>query len=148
MISRDKTIRYSAKRPNGELMISHKHWKWFQPNNHKTGDCVIRAFCKYWDVDWLTAFDMLVPVARKRQENLGLLLQYADGDISEVGLKWYSLPAVKGKKRQTVESFAKNHPTGRYILRVASHVVAVVDGFYWDIWESGDCAIYGYWTGD
>ena len=139
-------IRYSQKRENGELMISHKHWRWFQPNNHRTGDCVIRSFCKYMDVNWVTAFDRLVPIARERQENLGLLFQYADGDMKELGLIWHPLKVVKGKKRITVEEFAKSHKEGRYILRVSNHVVTVKDGYYWDIWECGDCCVYGYWS--
>ncbi len=144
MISRDKSIRYSASRPNGEIMITGKHWKWFQPNNHRTGDCVVRSYCKYYDIDWLTAFDMLIPIARERQENLGLLFQYAKGDIAD--LEWHPLTIAKGKKRMTVEEFARKHPDGRYILKVSNHVVTVKDGYYWDIWECGDCALYGYWT--
>ena len=146
MISNDKSIRYNKTRPNGEVMITGKRWKWFQPNNHRTGDCVIRSFCKYWDVDWLTAFDRLVPAARKRQENLGLLLQCADGDMEDLGLVWHSIPITKGKKRMTVEQFTKRHSEGRYILKISNHVVAVKDGWYWDIWECGDSALYGYWT--
>lgn len=98
------------------------------------------------DVDWVTAFDMLVPIARERQENLGLLFQYADGDMKELDLIWNPLKVVKGKKRITVEEFAKSHKEGRYILRVSNHVVTVRDGYYWDIWECGDCCVYGYWS--
>lgn len=98
------------------------------------------------DVDWVTAFDRLVPIARERQENLGLLFQYADGDMEELDLIWHPLKVVKGKKRITVEEFAKSHKEGRYILRVSHHVVTVKDGYYWDIWECGDCCVYGYWS--
>lgn len=144
MISKDKTIRYSQSRPNGELMISHRKWRWYQPNDHRTGDCVIRAYSKYHDIDWLSAFDILMPLARERKENLTLLFQYANGDIA--GMKWHSLPAIKGRKRITVERFAKDHKEGRYILKVANHVVAVKDGYFWDIWDCGECCVYGYWT--
>ena len=146
MISVDKSIRYSQKRPNGETMISGRNWKWFQPNNHRTGDCVVRSLCKYLDLDWLSTFDRLVPIARERQENLGNLLQYADGDVSELGLCWTPISVAKGEKRITVDQFAKRNPTGRFILRVANHVVAVKDGWYWDIWDCGDYTVYGYWT--
>ena len=56
----------------------------------------------------------------------------------------------KGSKRPTVDSFAKDHPNGSYILSVANHVVAVVDGKYYDTWDSGYKSLYGYYekTGD
>ena len=39
----------------------------------------------------------------------------------------------------------KDHPTGRYIVTVAHHVVAVVDGKYYDTWDSGEKSLYGYY---
>lgn len=48
----------------------------------------------------------------------------------------------KGNKRPTVAGFATEHKKkkkkGAYILKVANHVVAVVDGIYYDTWDSGD----------
>ena len=38
----------------------------------------------------------------------------------------------------TVRNFSKDHPQGRYILGTGSHVVAVIDGNYYDTWDSGD----------
>lgn len=148
MISNEKSIRYSGSRPNGELMISHKHWKWYQPNNHRTGDCVIRAHSKYYDLSWVETFDQLVPVARREQENLGRLYLDRTGDIDDFKLVWHPVPIVKGKKRMTVEEFCKRHHDGRYIVKVSNHVVTVKDGYYWDIWECGDSALFGYWTDD
>lgn len=40
----------------------------------------------------------------------------------------HSFPAVKRKKRMNVIDFCKSHPTGRFILRQAGHVAAVIDG--------------------
>ena len=145
-ISKEKSIRYSNNRPDGELMRSHHHWKWFQPNNHRTGDCVIRSHCKFFNQTWLEAFDALVPIARAKQENLGRIYLDSTGDIDQLNLKWHSIPIQKGKKRITVEDFCKKHPEGRYICKISNHVVCVKDGFYWDIWECGDSALYGYWT--
>ncbi|EDM88186.1 hypothetical protein RUMOBE_01092 [Blautia obeum ATCC 29174] len=30
-------------------------------------------------------------------------------------------------------------------MNVANHCIAVVDGYYYDTWESGSCCLYGYW---
>jgi len=43
--------------------------------------------------------------------------------------------------------FAEEHPEGTYILSMPGrHVVTVVDGAYYDSWDSGEeCPVY-YWT--
>jgi hypothetical protein len=38
----------------------------------------------------------------------------------------------------TVKDFCGEYPHGRYLLATGSHVVAVVDGDYYDTWDSGD----------
>jgi hypothetical protein len=38
----------------------------------------------------------------------------------------------------TIADFANEHKTGKYILATGSHVVAVVDGDYYDTWDSGE----------
>ena len=37
----------------------------------------------------------------------------------------------------TVEDFCTDHPKGTYVLGTGSHAVAVVDGCYFDAWDSG-----------
>lgn len=62
-----------------------------------------------------------------------------------LGLTYNPISNKKGSKRPTVKEFAKSHPTGRYIVKVAHHVVAVVDGVYYDTWDSGYKSLYGYY---
>ena len=38
----------------------------------------------------------------------------------------------------TVRQFAAEHPCGSYILALSGHVVSVVDGEYYDAWDSGN----------
>ena len=42
--------------------------------------------------------------------------------------------------------FCNDHPKGAYILALSSHVVAVVDGCYYDTWDSGQEIPIYYWT--
>lgn len=45
----------------------------------------------------------------------------------------------------TVEEFCQEHSHGSYILGTGSHALAVIDGDYYDSWESGDeMPIYYY----
>lgn len=45
----------------------------------------------------------------------------------------------------TVKQFTLDHPSGRYLLATGSHVVAVIDGDYYDTWNSGDEIPIYYW---
>lgn len=38
----------------------------------------------------------------------------------------------------TVKNFCDDNPYGRYLLATGSHVIAVIDGDYYDTWDSGD----------
>jgi hypothetical protein len=38
----------------------------------------------------------------------------------------------------TVADFARDHPKGVYILGPHEHAVAVIDGDWWDSWDSGN----------
>jgi len=43
----------------------------------------------------------------------------------------------------TVMQFAETHPTGRYIISIANHATACVDGVILDSWNCGEKAIVG-----
>lgn len=46
----------------------------------------------------------------------------------------------------TVNDFCTEHPTGVFVLGMGTHVVAVIDGDYYDAWDSGaECPVY-YFT--
>ena len=44
-----------------------------------------------------------------------------------------------------VKDFCLDHPTGRYVMAISGHVVAVVDGDYFDTWDSGDEVPVYFW---
>ena len=45
----------------------------------------------------------------------------------------------------TVADFATDNPEGTFILACTGHVVAVIDGIYYDTWNSGDVTPLYYW---
>lgn len=45
----------------------------------------------------------------------------------------------------SVKEFCYDHPVGRYLLALDGHVVAVVDGCYYDTWDSGNEIPLFYW---
>ena len=47
----------------------------------------------------------------------------------------------------TVDDFCHEHQTGKYLLALFEHVVAVVDVYYYDTWDSGRKVVLYYWKG-
>ena len=117
-------------------------WKQHNENpiNKRVGDCVIRAISTALGQDWETTFCQLCVQ--------GMMLF----DLPSSNAVWGSFLSAKGYRRTTipndcgcytVEDFCKDHPKGTYILGTGTHALAVVDGDYCDVWDSGnECPIY------
>lgn len=125
-------------------------YKYYQPNEKdlkdKYGDCTIRAISKALNCSWLEAYDVCVPFEREEQCPISCMtLDLYKKVFGSLGFEYHSITVKKGSKRPTVESFSKEHKKGTYICRVANHFVTVVDGDYFDTWDSGDCCLYGYY---
>lgn len=125
-----------------------KRFEYYQPNKKdikdKYGDCVIRALTKVLDMEWLEVFDDIHPISRELQVPFNCKPCF-EAYLKTKGFEYVGISNKKGSKRPTVESFAKDHPKGTYYLNVANHCVAVVDGKYFDTWDSGYKSLYGYW---
>lgn len=113
------------------------------PKGNKAADCVIRAFTKVLGKDWDTIYLELAKVGFKLKRMPNENTTYAKY-AEENGLERCKVELVD-RKKPTVEEFAQAHPSGTYLLRVARHLVAVVDGSYYDTWDSGDKSVYMYW---
>ena len=131
--------------------MSKGRYVYFQPNEKdikdQYGDCQIRALCKALDITWVEAFDLTVPICREVQTYtiFGGSCNIGKGNLAKLGFQYVGISNKKGSVRPTVDEFAKSHPSGRYICKVASHVVAVVDGKYYDTWDCGYKSLYGYY---
>lgn len=125
-----------------------RNYKYYQPNarylKDNYGDCVVRSLVKAMNSDWLSIFDELVTYAREYQCMPNSKECY-EAFLKGHEFSYTSISNKKGSKRPTVDSFAKSHKSGTYILVVANHLVCCVDGIYYDTWESGDKSMYGYW---
>ena len=113
------------------------------PAGEKVGDCVIRALSKALGQKWEeTYIDLCVEGCLRC-------------DLPSANAVWGAYLRRKGFEREiipntcpdcyTVENFCADHPNGTYILALDGHVVSVVDGQYFDTWQSGrEVPIY-YW---
>lgn len=129
-----------------------KRYVYYQPNKKdlkdEFGDCQVRALSKVMDCSWLEAFDMTIPICREAQTYtiFGGSLKVKKESLAKLGLVYTGISNKRGSTRPTVLSFAKSHQKGRYILKIANHVVACVDGKYYDTWDCGDRSLYGYYS--
>ena len=128
--------------------MKSKYYQYYQPNakdlKDKYGDCVIRALTKAMGKEWMQVFDELVPIAKEFQCMPNCKPCYEKYLLNN-GFTYKGISNTKGTTRPTVESFAKEHRSGTYVLRVAHHLVTVQDGMYFDTWDSGRKSLYGYW---
>lgn len=131
-----RDTEYFRKRNNNPSYKGGNRW-------HK-GDCVIRAFAMAANITWLDAFDMLVENARKTYTVPNSKDNY-DVVFAANGFERKSVKVVKGKKRMTLEDFCKVHKKGRYIVSVANHLTAVIDGVCYDQWNPANKCVYVYY---
>lgn len=113
-------------------------YKFYNPNpqEKKTDDCVIRALTKALDCDWETA------------SVYAMTQQIRDSDIFIKNYVWGNLLLRNGYTRHslpntcpdcyTVRDFANDFRRGLYIVGTGDHVLAVIDGDYYDSFDSGD----------
>lgn len=118
------------------------------PMGLDVGDCVIRALSTVLEYNWYMVHDELCFLSRKM------------ADMPSSNRVWKKYLLDKGYEEHiaqdtcpncyTVAQFCERHPKGRYILSTCeyskansivvtgTHVVAVIDGDYYDTWDSGD----------
>ena len=106
------------------------------PANKTVGDCVIRGISTILKKRWELIYDDLVRLGRE---------MYDMPSSNEV---WSEYLYLKNFSRRiipdtcpacyTVRRFCDDHKKGAYLLATGSHVIAVIDGNYYDTWDSGD----------
>lgn len=112
-------------------------YKYYNPNPlfKSTGDCVIRAITKILNQSWdMTYWDLCK-------------LGYELGDWGNSNTVWNAYLRSKNFIRRiipntcpicyTIKDFCNDFKYGKFILATGNHVVAVVDGDYYDSFNSG-----------
>lgn len=113
------------------------------PNGRRVGDCVVRAISKALDRCWERVYSEL--------SVRGLMM----GDMPSANSVWGEYLYDNGFIREpipstcpvcyTVEKFCQDNPKGTYVLALDGHAVAVVDGVYYDSWDSGNQTVLFAW---
>lgn len=110
----------------------------YNPNPQKlsVGDCTIRAISRVLNLSWKRTYLYLA---------LQGFLMY---DMPSANRVWSQFLKSKGfTKRQipdtcpdcyTIRDFCYEHPLGTYVVGTGEHVVAIINGDYYDSWDSGN----------
>lgn len=106
------------------------------PQNKRVGDCVIRAIAKALQKDWNEVYIDLAVEGYKQADSFQSMAvwgKYLKDHEWQQMLLPDTCPAC-----YTVRNFCSDNPLGYFILVTGSHVIAVIDGVYFDTWDSGD----------
>ena len=106
------------------------------PYNKHVGDCVIRAIANTTEQDWIDTYDGIVKYGR--------ILK----DMPSSNNVWGAYLKENSYRRRiipntcpdcySVRDFCRDNPNGRFVLCLDGHVVSVIDGNYYDIYDCGD----------
>ena len=106
------------------------------PAKNLVGDCVIRGIAILTDRSWEYTY-------------MEILVQgYNMYDMPSSNEVWGAYLKSQGYEKKlipntcpdcyTIKDFCEDNPEGRFLLATGSHVVAVIDGNYYDTWDSGN----------
>lgn len=112
------------------------------PKNKKTSDCVIRAICRITGMDWESAYLALSSIVLSEYEMPSSNFIW-EKYLTSIGYKKY---VINCHDCVSVADFVKDHKKGFFVACSGSHVVAVIDGKYFDAWDSGDEIISYYFA--
>lgn len=120
-------------------------WVEYNPNpcGRAVGDCAVRALTKALNVSWEEAYTMMT-------ENGYLMC-----DMPSSNSVWGAVLRQHGFYREaipnfcpdcyTVEDFARDNPVGTYVLGTGSHTVCIINGNWYDSWDSGGEIVQYFW---
>lgn len=120
---------------------------YYNPNpvgSSRVGDCAVRAISKVLGISREDAYTKLAVNAFRMAD-----MPSSNNVIASVlrmnGFYRENLPDLC-PDCYTIRKFARDNPVGTYVLGTGNHVVAVIDGNYFDSWDSGDEIPQYFWT--
>ena len=120
-------------------------WVRYQPNpcGRNVGDCAVRAISKALDMDWETAYAVIVSAG------------FDMCDMPSSNSVWGAVLRKHGFIREsipntcpecyTADDFCRDHPHGIYVLGFGNHVATVINGDLFDSWNSLSEIPQYYW---
>ena len=109
-------------------------------------DCTVRALSTATGMGYQNAWDKLYRLQGEHNHCFFELCEYLRKFPNTMGVvRYLSFPAQRGMPRVKLTDFQKRYPIGRYIVQVAGHATAVIDGVCLDTWYPRRKCVYGAW---
>lgn len=106
------------------------------PDGIYVGDCVVRAIAIATNSTWDYVYVMLC-LEGFIKKNFGDANDVWGSYLKRIGFRQILLPD-NCPDCYSVRDFCYDYPYGTFILATGTHLVAVIDGDYYDAWDSGD----------
>ena len=106
-------------------------------------DCVVRAISIALNRSWADIYDRLCLLGRQ-ECNMPSADSVWGKFLYQMGFEPFLLPAAC-PECVTIKAFCRMYPVGTYIIGTGSHAVAVINGNYYDSWDSGDQVPSFFW---
>lgn len=113
------------------------------PLGKQTSDCVIRAIAIATNRSWRTVYRDLCELG-------GIECEMPNSNylwgmyLKDLGFDQFLLPE-SCPRCITIRAFCEKYPEGTYVIGTGTHAVAVIDGDYYDSWDSGDEGPTYFW---
>ena len=108
------------------------------------GDCAARAMAIALQLDYKQCYKQLAAAhalrTGKRTAREGIHKKTLSNVLAAHGWIWHAAPQFDGRKAR-----ASDIP-GRAVVSMAKHFAAVIDGEVFDIFDSSNKMVYGYWS--
>lgn len=120
-------------------------WVEYNPNplRRSVGDCAVRAVAKALNTGWEQAFTLITARA------------FSEADMPSSNAVWGAVLRQNGFVREiipntcpdcyTLGEFAKDYPSGTFVVALPNHVATVQDGNIFDSWDSSSLVPLYYW---
>ena len=106
------------------------------PGHKEVPDCVVRAIAIALNMRWTDVYDDLCALGRS-EFNMPSADAVWGKYLYQMGFQPFLLPS-SCPQCVTVNQFSKIFRRGVFIIGTGSHAVTVIDGNYYDSWDSGD----------
>lgn len=113
------------------------------PSGRRVGDCAVRAVSAALDVDWETAYTLLV------------VNGYSMCDMPSSNSVWGAVLRQHGFNRfnlpdncpdcYTFADFARDHQHGIFVIGTGTHVATIINGNLMDAWDSSEEPVAFVW---
>lgn len=113
------------------------------PDGNRVIDCTVRAISTVLNQTWEQTYAGMV-VEGMAIYNMPSANVVWSNYLKRKSFKRYIIPDNLPED-YSVRDFCRDNPKGTFLLALSGHVVAVIDGNYYDTWDSGDEIPIYYW---